>query len=344
MNGYQRIMAAFHGERPDTVPVMLHNFMMAAREAGFTMAQFRGNPEAIAKSFIDAIDRYRYDGIVIDIDTATLAGAAGVPVDFPDDEPARVRGARLQSLDEVADLKPVDIAGYHGVQIWLEAVTRLKHHFGDEVLIRGNCDQCPFTLASMIRGMDEWLMDLLDPDRYEHALALLEYATGITLQFIRLMTGTGCHMVSNGDSVAGPELVSPRIYRTFALPYAKRVVDAAHSEGLPYVLHICGNTAAIIDDMVLTGADGLELDYKTDSVLARDHLATHCAFIGNIDPSGVLALGTAEMVEMRTRDLLRVFANTPRFVLNAGCAIPPTTPSQNLEAMIRVARTFHHSF
>jgi len=34
MNGYERITAALRGERPDRVPVMLHNFMMAAREAG----------------------------------------------------------------------------------------------------------------------------------------------------------------------------------------------------------------------------------------------------------------------------------------------------------------------
>jgi uroporphyrinogen decarboxylase len=320
MNGYQRIMAAFHGTRPDTVPVMLHNFMMAAREAGFTMSQFRSDPDVIARSFIDAVERYRYDGIIIDIDTVTLAGAAGVSVDFPEDEPARVRGGRMRSLEEVRDLEPIDISRYPGINVWLEAVTRLKHHFGDEVLIRGNCDQCPFTLASMIRGMDMWLMDLLDADNHEHVRALLEYATGITLQFIRLMTGTGCHMLSNGDSVAGPELVSPGMYRAF-----------------------CGDTAAIIDDMITTTADGLELDYKTDSILARDRMADTCVFVGNIDPSGVLALGTPELVERRTRDLLSVFAQTPGFVLNAGCAIPPTTPSENIEALIRAARSFEPS-
>ena len=31
----------------------------------------------------------QYDGITVDIDTVTLAGACGVPVDFPNDEPAR---------------------------------------------------------------------------------------------------------------------------------------------------------------------------------------------------------------------------------------------------------------
>ncbi len=57
-------------------------------------------------------------------------------------------------------------------------------------------------------------------------------------------------------------------------------------------------------------------------------------FIGNIDPSGVLALGTPELVEAKTRELLAVFADTPRFILNAGCAIPATTPPENLRAMI----------
>jgi uroporphyrinogen decarboxylase len=62
-------------------------------------------------------------------------------------------------------------------------------------------------------------------------------------------------------------------------------------------------------------------------------------FIGNIDPSGVLALGTPELVGAKTRELLAVFADTPRFILNAGCAIPATTPPENLREMIRAARS-----
>jgi uroporphyrinogen decarboxylase len=61
-------------------------------------------------------------------------------------------------------------------------------------------------------------------------------------------------------------------------------------------------------------------------------------FIGNVDPSGVLALGTPELVEAKTRELVALFAGTPRFILNAGCAIPPTTPPENLRAMIEAAR------
>ena len=114
MNGYQRIMAAFQGKHPDTVPVMLHNFMMAAREAGLTMEAFRDNPREMARAFIEAVEKYEYDGIMIDVDTVTLAGAAGVPINSPVDQPSVAIGPRLQTLEEVRDLEPVDIRHYRG--------------------------------------------------------------------------------------------------------------------------------------------------------------------------------------------------------------------------------------
>jgi uroporphyrinogen decarboxylase len=340
MNGYQRIMAAFQGKQPDTVPVMLHNFMMAAREAGLTMEAFRHDPQDMARAFIEAVEKYEYDGIMIDVDTVTLAATAGVPIDSPPDQPSVAIGARLQTLEEVRDLEPVDIRQHRGVQVWLEATAILCEHFGDDILIRGNCDQSPFTLASLIRGMEPWMLDLADENQHELVHKLLQYCTSLTLQFIRLMAETGAHMTSNGDSTAGPELISPAMFRAFALPYERRIVQYAHELRLPYVLHICGNTSRIIDDMLETGSDGLELDYRTDATLARDKMKDRAVFVGNVDPSGVLALGTPAAVEAKTRELLTVFMDTPRFVLNAGCAIPPMTPPENLRAMIHAARSF----
>ena len=172
----------------------------------------------------------------------------------------------------MSELLPPDIAKDEHIQIWLEAVRLLKQHFGDEVCIRGNCDQAPFSLASMMRTPQAWMMDLLDEDNRENVFALLEYCAEATSQFIRLMAETGAHMISNGDSPAGPEMVSPQMYREFALPYEKKMADEAHAVGLPYVLHICGDTTPILDDIVHSGADGIELDYKTD--VSRAHDAT----------------------------------------------------------------------
>src|ERR1017187_1973058 len=164
MNGYQRIQAALRGEQPDHPPVMLHHFMHAAREAHVTVAEFRQDPRALARSFMQSIEKYALDGVMVDVDTATLAGALGVPVEFPADEPAVARGARLASLADLDTLPPPDIARYPVVQVWVEAVRLFCVHDDNEVFIRRNCDQCPFALAAMVRGMEGWRTDIMDPE------------------------------------------------------------------------------------------------------------------------------------------------------------------------------------
>jgi len=308
IKGYERIKAAIEGRRADRIPVMLHNFMLAAKEAGYTMEEFRNDPKKIADAFIQAVERYEYDGILVDIDTVTLAGAVGVPVE------------------------------YKYVQIWLEAVRRLKDYFGNEIYIRGNCDQAPFSLASMVQGVQDWYIDLVLNE--EKALQLLEYCSTATCQFITLMAETGADMVSNGDSPAGPQMISPEMYRKFALPYERKIVMTAHSLGLPYALHICGNTDSILPSMLESGADALELDHGTDARLAHDLMKDKATFIGNIDPSGILTFGTVDDVKRKTEEIITIFADTPRFILNAGCAIPAEAPSENIRAMIETARQY----
>ncbi|MBM3293766.1 MAG: uroporphyrinogen decarboxylase, partial [Candidatus Aminicenantes bacterium] len=227
MNGFKRISAALRGERPDRVPVILHNFLMAAREAGYSQRRFRSDPEAVAASFIRAVETYEYDGILVDVDTVTLAEAVGVRIDHPEDQPARWAGPAIASLEAVRDLPPPEVGRHPRVQVWIEAVRRLKSHFGGEVFVRGNCDQAPFSLAGMMRGPANWMMDLLDERRQDDARALLEHCAAAGAEFIRLMAGAGADMVSNGDSPAGPELISPALYRRFAQPYERRLADEA---------------------------------------------------------------------------------------------------------------------
>ncbi len=338
MNGRQRIDAALNGNWPDRTPVMLHNFMMAAREAGVTMRRFREDPRLIARCFGEAAERYRLDSIFVDLDTATLAGAVGVPIDFPEDSPARCHGSCLPALEAIRDLEPIDISRDPRIQIWTEAVAILVRDYGREIFIRGNCDQSPFSLAGSMRGLDRWLMDVASQEDDELVHSLLEYCTDITCQFLRLMAKTGAHMLSNGDSPAGPDMLSPRLYKIYALPYERRVAECSHKEGLPYLLHICGKTDRILGQMVEVGADALEIDYKTNLQLAHDVLKDKITFVGNIDPSEVLARGTPELVRLKTEELIHTFSDSPRFVLNSGCALPSDTPPENIRAMLACIR------
>lgn len=341
MNSRQRITAALAGQTPDRTPIMLHNFLLAVREAGVTHAQYREDPAVIARTHIQAVETYGHDGVLLDLDTVTLAGAVGVPVDFPEHTPARSHAPALVTLEHVDDLPHTpNIAGYKYVQILLEAARLLKKHFGDAVYIRGNCDQAAFSLASSMRTPSDFLLDLMEAENHPRIHRLLDYCGQATEQLIRLMALTGVDMVSNGDSPAGPAMISPAMYRQFALPYEQRVARLARELGVSYLLHICGNTNVILDALVEVGADAYELDYKTDIHKIRRMIGPKATFVGNIDPTGILVQATPAVVAEKTTELLNLYRDNPRFVLNAGCAIPAETPPENLHAMIRAAREF----
>ncbi len=338
MNGNQRISAALKGEWPDKRPIMLHNFMLAAEEAGYTMKQYRDNPEIAAKCHIQAVEKYGLDGILFDIDTALLASAIGVPTDYPENEPARCHEGLLKSMDEIGQLAPVDISKSERIQIAIESARIMKKHFGDEVFLRGNIDQAPFSLASMVRTPAEFMMDLIMNE--EAVFKLLDYCTEACFQFAELMAATGVHMLSTGDSPAGPDMISADMYEKFALPYEEKIAEKTHELGLPYLNHICGNTDMILELMPEAGIDAIELDYKTDLNKIHALYKDKITLFGTIDPSGVIAHGSVQDVETKTIELLELYKDTPCLVVNAGCAIPPGTPEENIRKLVETTRNF----
>lgn len=337
MNGKQRILSALKREQPDSTPLMLHHFMHAAAEDGLTMRQFRDDPGLAARALSRHTEKYGLDAVFVDVDTALLSGACGVPLDFPENNPAHGHGRILEEIEDVEDLSGFDVSKDPRIQATAEIVRLLRKHFGEAVCIRGNADQCPFSLASMLRGTEDWMIDLLDPDSEDLTFRLLDLCLEATKQFVSILAEAGADVISNGDSPAGPEMISPAMYRKFALPYETKVAEHSRALGCPYIIHICGNTTAILADVVESGADGFEIDYKTDVNAAREALKGKVTFLGNIDPSGVLTHGTPEIVTQKTEALLDLFRGESGFILNSGCSIPPTAPEANLRAMLAAA-------
>ena len=52
-----------------------------------------------------------------------------------------------------------------------------------------------------------------------------------------------------GDSLAGPDVTSPRMFDRFARPYEERLVKDLAADGIFVVIHICGDTSRILDTM-----------------------------------------------------------------------------------------------
>ena len=340
MNSLERVRAVLVGGVPDRVPVCLHNFMLAVREAGVSMEDYRTDPEVIARVHLQAVEKYGHDCIMVDTDTTMLAEAMGARSECAPHEPGRIVEPAIHSLDEVDRLEVVNPETDGRIPALLEAVRLMSKQVGSEVAIRGNADQAAFGLACLVRGIEEFLMELAEQGDNPRIAQLLEVCHQSHLSVHRALAKAGAHFTSLGDSLAGPDVTSPRMFGRFARPYEERLVRDLAADGIFVVIHICGDTSRILGMLAEYDPCGFELDYKTDAAKAKQTVGQRHVLFGNIDPSGVLARGTVEQVREATRQLISVWKPGGRFILNAGCAIPPTTPPENIHALVAAAKEY----
>lgn len=260
MNGLERVQAVLRGEIPDRVPVIPQGFMFSAHDAGYEIGKINRNPRLMAECHRICQEKYGYDGCVIDVDDASLAEACGARVIYREDSVAVVDEAHplLEDLREIEDLRLPDPQKDGRLPEWLETSQRLMEMIGDHVFIMGRADQGPFSLLSLLRGTQEFMMDLLTEDE-DVIIRALNWATEAHVRFAEAQLKIA-HGSSMGDAYASPELISPEMYSRFALPCEKKTVEALQAMQKPYSIHICGDTTGIIRDMGTTGADILEID------------------------------------------------------------------------------------
>jgi uroporphyrinogen decarboxylase len=218
----------------------------------------------------------------------------------------------------------------------LEALRLIVEKLGKETFIVGCFDQYPFSLASQLLGINEFMLKLHD----DRALveAVMERCLDYGFAYGRALAEAGADMLSGGDSPAG--LTGPELFRELALPYEKRLIAGLKgASGKPVSLHICGDSTAILKDMAGSGADVLEIDHFVDIAAACRIVRPRVALWGNLDPVGLLARSTPDRIERASRRLLETVRSSGqrRFVLSSGCTLALETPTENLEAMIKAA-------
>jgi uroporphyrinogen decarboxylase len=340
MTSLERCMVVLKGGIPDRVPVCLENFQHAAAVAGYTMREYCLDGEKMAAAHIAAWKKFGHDMIDLENGVAALAQAAGCQIRFTDEAPPWIIRPALESIEQVDQLKPIDPYQHATLPEIVKATRLLASELGQQVCLLAEADQGPFSLASEIVGPEELLVSLLDPSQEILVHKLLEYAYEQTLCYARALIDAGAHLTMMGESISGPDVCSPDVYRRFAWPYQKRLVDTLRAEGKAMGMHICGDVTPIIGPAVDTGAIFLQVDYKIDHDVCKRAALGKTTLIGTVDPSGVMALGTPDDVVRAARhDIVHMSAGGG-FILSPGCTLPYTTPNENVVALIAAAEKY----
>ena len=336
MNSYERCLAAIQFRDVDRMPTDLHNFLMCAEESGMDFGAFVLDDSAMAEMQINMWEEFGHDMLLIENGTAALAQALGCGVIYRKKGAPVAHTTAVKQLEDIRNLKmPADFWESPLLKAQILTVERLVQHFGREVFLIGRGDQGPFSLASQLYGMDRLLEDLMDEEAEEDVHRLLEFCTSACIAYHEKLLQLGVPMTSMGDSTAGPDVISPAMYETFAVPYEKKVIEAVHRKGGLISLHICGNATKIIDQMCNLGADVLEIDQKTDLKTAVRAAKENCALLGRVNPV-LLSNGTQQEVKEAAERILQIVGgkSTTGFILGPGCALGGDTPKENIQALI----------
>ena len=340
MTSWERIQTVLRGEVPDQLPVLPQSFMFAMADSGYSIGQVNRNPALMAKCHLECMEKYGYDGCIMDVDDSTLAEACGAKVIFRDDNVAVVKESEpaITDLRQIDDLKMPDPLKDGRLPEWLETTHRIAEKIGDRAMVMGRADQGPFDILCLLRGTQEFMLDILEEDE-DVIFHAMEWAAQVCIDFAKAQLDAGANVTSMGDAYAGPNLVSPDVYRKYAFPYEKEVVSRVQTPDKPYAIHICGNTNKIIRDMSLTGARILEVDWKLDMKAARESVLEDTILMGNVNPSDPLYLGTPEAVDAAVRKVVEDTKGKGLFI-SSGCAIGANTPPGNFKALVDAGRAY----
>jgi MtaA/CmuA family methyltransferase len=326
MNGLQRILDFLDGKPVDHRP--FHPIIMrwAARHAGVKYRDFCLDYRAKAAAMIQCADDFGIDWVTVMSDPWVEAEAFGVTVEYPEDNLPVDTGGRLPDLEAASALCPYHPLDHARCVNRINEIKEFKRLVGDKYFIVGWVEG-PIAAYADIRGINEASMDFFDdPDACGKAMDVIVESA---LAFITLQVEAGAHCIGIGDAFCSQ--IGPGLYRSLAFEREKRLVEHIHSLGAKAKLHICGNTAPIMKDMIATGADILDVDHLVpDMGQFAGLLAPNQFFSGKTDPVSIIQNGSPEQI-LESVEKCREEAGG-RVIVSAGCEIPPDTSLENMRA------------
>lgn len=345
MTSKERIESTMAFQEPDRVPVFLTVLSHPSRVIGVTISEMRKNPEIAAKAVIQTSRTYETDCVYIYQDYGLLLGdIKGIKIRIPGDSPPSIEDYRLRNMKTWDDFVPPEFPDVSNppdnLKILLEGTRLTCDQSGDDIFTCF-CVAGPFTLAALLRGVENLCMDIYDNP--EGVKELINACTTFSLHTLIAGIEQGATMASIADPTASPNVISPAQFENFVKPSMKSLIDGLCASfpnmKIPVRLHICGDTTRIHHHMIETGADILSLDQAVNLKTAKESTYQRVCLMGNVDPSR-LYQGTPAEIEEISKRCIEDAKEGGGFILASGCEIPPDCPLDNLKMLIHAARTY----
>lgn len=329
MNRHDFFKKLAESETKRTLPILS---FPAVQKMGITVRELVLSGEQQAKAMKIVADSTDAAASVSLMDLSVEAEAFGAAVRFSDNEVPTVTGQLIADGDDAEALRvPAVGAGRTGTCI--EAIRLAKQAITDRPVLAGIIG--PYSLAGRLCDVTEIMYLLYDEPEAVHTV--LDKATSFLIEYAKAFRDAGADGIVVAEPLAG--LLSPDMAAEFSHPYVKKLIDAVQTDTFAVVYHNCGNTVVrLLDGIAALSAAAYHFGNAVDMGDVIDGMPKDCIVMGNIDPAGRFAVGTAEEMRTAVTDLLDRFGHEKNYILSSGCDIPPHASWDNIDAFFAAAR------
>ena len=333
----ERVLNLFKKEEIDYIPIFSGQGNITVHgleQAGCNFPEIHTDARKMAAMAASTYRLFGYECAVAPFDVGVEAEALGSHLNFYDHQVDILYPTVSQPVSEkLADLDlkvPSNLRESGRIPLVMEALRILKDDVGEEVAI-GSYVLGPYTLAGQ-------LVDLSDLSKSAYkkkdlTYGVLEKLADVLIEIISLYKEAGADYINVREMGAGPDILSPRLYETLILPHLQKIFAGID---IYSVLHICGDTNLIVEQLPLAGADAISVEKKNDVIETRKKLGSDALIFGDIDGFGLLVEGTPDDVDEGVKQAIEKGVNA----IWPGCDIWPTAPRENMEAMMKAARKY----
>ena len=324
------------GEAVERPPVWL------MRQAGRILPQYRAlrgklsgfkelveTPALAAEVTIQPVDELEVDAAIIFSDILVIPEAMGLSYELIEKK-GPLFPKTIQTAADIEQLQSSTLAADQLHYVY-EAIKITKRELNGRVPLIGFAG-APWTIfAYMIEGSGSKTFSKAKRFLYQHpALVhqLLQKITDSTIAYLHKKVDSGVNLLQLFDSWAG--ILTPELYRTFALPYTKQI--ATTIKRVPLTVFAKGAWFAL-KDMESIDCNIVGLDWQTSPQYARQHIDK--VLQGNLDPCQLY--GDAKEVKQATLSMLTSFGG--QHIANLGHGVYPDTPLDNVKVFVDTVKS-----
>jgi len=189
------------------------------------------------------------------------------------------------------------------------------------------------TVASRILGAEAMMMAMVTEP--EKLLELIRFSTEMIWSLAeRILKHPDIAGINIAEPMASGDMISPETFRTFAKPFLQDIISRTKAGGKYSMIHICGDTTNIFEDILEIRPNCFSLESKVDLRKAQSVLGGHVCVAGNVSPSGAFLSGSPEEVIAEAKACIEAWGDEGGYILTLGCDFPRDVPLENIKALM----------